>query len=383
MRASYRWVTARADLLFALLLLCALETEVATGSYIDQRLLTALVAIGTVMPLAVRRRFPFAVLVATFIGVGVLSIASPELDERSATFFVVVIFGIYSFGANSDGWQARSAAVVIPILIAYVVTHDGDSFHVGDILFGMFIVGGPYAAGAGLRLLRQRERRLTERAVELELEREENARAAVAEERARIARELHDVVAHAISVVVVQARGGRKVMDHDREETRRAFDAIERTGEQALGEMRRLLGMLREGDPTTVRAPQPSLARLDALAEAMRASGLPVEVSVEGDPVELAPGVDLAAYRIAQEALTNALKHAGPAVARVQVTYDADAVCIAVTDDGKGGDNGSCTGNGLVGVRERVAVVGGELTAGPLDGGGFGVSARLPYGSER
>ena len=171
---------------------------------------------------------------------------------------------------------------MIPLAITAFVTDDGDPFHWGDIVFGALIIGGPWLAGLMMRLRRERERSLTLRTVELERDQDERARAAVAEERARIARELHDVVAHAISVVVVQARGGRKVLDSDPAASRTAFDSIERTGEQALGEMRRLLGMLRDDDEERSRAPQPSLARVEALADEMRAAGLPVELAVEG-----------------------------------------------------------------------------------------------------
>jgi signal transduction histidine kinase len=168
------------------------------------------------------------------------------------------------------------------------------------------------------------------------------------------------------------------MLDHDVEDSREAFDVIERTGEQALGEMRRLLGLLRQDDDQLALSPQPALSQLGALAEQVTASGLPVDVRIEGPQVELPPGVDLSAYRIVQEALTNALKHAGPARALVRVAYEEDAVLLEVTDDGHGNGNGGGTGHGLVGIRERVALVGGELQAGPLDRGGFAVRARLP-----
>jgi signal transduction histidine kinase len=205
----------------------------------------------------------------------------------------------------------------------------------------------------------------------------------VADERTRIARELHDVVAHAISVTVVQARGGRRMLDESPDEARAAFDAIERTSTHALAEMRRLLGMLRESDDDLALAPQPSLTRLDALAEQVRAAGLPVEIAVEGDPVELPPGVDLSAYRIVQEALTNALKHAGPARARVRVRYAQEELELEITDDGAGNGDGGGSGHGLLGMRERVAVFGGELEAGVNAGGGYALRARLPIASAR
>jgi signal transduction histidine kinase len=382
MRSALAWLTRNRDPAFAFGLASALVVEIWVASYADHRPATTAAALLATLPLAVRRLYPIPVFVVVLVGTGLLSTLSPGFDENSGIFFVVFIFNLYSLGANTRGSQAWLAtALVIPCAVWFLF-HDGDSFHPGDVLFAAFIIGGPYGAGAGLRIRRQRERHLTQRTVELELERDARARAAVAEERRRIARELHDVVAHAISVTVVQARGGRKVLDVDREQARTAFDSIERTGEQALGEMRRLLGMLREEDPNGDRAPQPSLARLDALADDLRSSGLPVEVEVNGDEVELAPGIDLAAYRIVQEALTNTLKHAGPAVARVDVHYGPDAIELTVLDDGAGAGNGNGTGNGLVGVRERVAVVGGTIEAGARPEGGFRVHARLPYGDD-
>lgn len=380
MRAALGWLTRHRDPAFAVGLAVGLVFEVWIASYGEHRPASTAAALLATLPFAVRRRYPIPVFVLVLVGTGSLSSLSPGFDENSGIFFIVFVFNLYSLGANTHGRQGWVAtALVIPCGVWFLF-HDGDSFHPGDVAFAGFVIGGPYAAGVGMRLRRQRERHLTQRTVELELEREERARAAVAEERRRIARELHDVVAHAISVTVVQARGGRRVLDADVEQARTAFDSIERTGEQALGEMRRLLGMLREEDPNAGRAPQPSLARLDALAEDLRSSGLPVEVAVDGDAVELAPGVDLAAYRIVQEALTNTLKHAGPAVARVHVRYGPSAIELTVLDDGGGTGNGNGTGNGLVGIRERVAVVGGTLEAGALREGGFRVHARLPYG---
>jgi len=205
----------------------------------------------------------------------------------------------------------------------------------------------------------------------------------VAEERQRIARELHDVVAHAISVIVVQARGGRRLLDTEPAEARGAFDTIEGTGQQVLGEMRRLLGLLRESEDQLALAPQPSLVRIDDLVEQVRDAGLPVELAIEGEPTELPPGIDLSAYRIVQEALTNALKHAGPATARVTLRYGEDSLELEIADDGSGSAAGNGGGHGLVGIKERVAMLGGEVEAGGRVAGGYTVRARLPYASER
>jgi signal transduction histidine kinase len=182
---------------------------------------------------------------------------------------------------------------------------------------------------------------------------------------------------------VLQARGARRSLDTDEEETREALNTIEDTGSEALAEMRRLLGMLRTRDEDIALAPQPSLRYLDALATQVREAGLPVDLTVMGEPIELPPGVDLSAYRIVQEALTNALKHAGPAIAWVVVRYGKNDLELEITDTGPGTAASDGEGHGLVGMRERVSLYGGRLEAGPRQGGGFAVRARLPLDSER
>ncbi len=377
---AFRLVRSHADHAFALFCTVAMQIEVWFATYGTHRPLLSLFGLVATVPLAFRCTRPLAAYTATWLGIFGMVTLSPNFNDQSVFIVVVFVFALYSLGANARGRQAWGAAALIPFAITAFVTDDGDPFHFADIVFGALIIGGPWLAGLMIRLRRQSERSLTLRTVELERDQNERARAAVAEERARIARELHDVVAHAISVVVVQARGGRKVLDSDVDASRTAFDSIERTGEQALGEMRRLLGMLRDdGDEEQTRAPQPSLARVEALAEEMRASGLPVEVAIGGVPNGIPPGVDVSGYRIVQEALTNVLKHAGPTVARVGVRYSSHAVEITVADDGRGGLTGAGTGNGLLGIRERVAVVGGEVEAGPQPDGGYVVRARLPY----
>jgi signal transduction histidine kinase len=246
----------------------------------------------------------------------------------------------------------------------------------------MAFVSLPYAAGLTWRLRTEREAVLTARNEEIRRAQAENERRAIAAERARIARELHDVVSHAISVTVLQARGGRKLVGHDDAAVRRALDAIEETNAAALGDMRRLLAVLRDTDtdPDARQAPQPSLGSLDALIDQVRASGLHVDTTIRGEAGAVPPGVDLSAYRIIQEALTNVLKHAGPqAHASVTIAYGPAGLTLAVTDDGTAAPSSNGTGHGLVGIRERVAVVGGTVEAGPAEGGGFAVRARLPY----
>ena len=230
---------------------------------------------------------------------------------------------------------------------------------------------------------------LEERTAELERAREELARRAVTEERLRLARELHDVVAHAMSVIAVQSGVGAHVADSRPEEVGKALAAIEATSRAALTELRRLLGVLRQdSEPQASLTPVPGLANLDSLLAEVGKAGLAVRVRVEGAPLQLPAGVDLSAYRIVQEALTNVVKHAGPAHAQVTIGYRDQEVSVEVIDDGRGavtpvGDGREGTGHGLIGMRERVAAFDGELEVGPRPSGGFRVAARLPLAPGR
>ena len=328
--------------------------------------------------LAWRRRAPLAVL-GVAIAISIVANVVAVLDAAT-TPAIAIVLAVYSAGAHTNGLRAWMGGLGAAALIAANVA---EQFSLGDLLFIALIVGSGWLVGRAMRHRRERERVLERLTVDLEHEREEKARAAVAEERVRIARELHDVVAHAISVIVLQARGGRRSLATDPGETREALDMIEATGSQALAEMRRLLGMLRRDDEEIALAPQPSLRYLDNLAEQVREAGLPVDVSIEGKPNELSPGVDLSAYRIVQEALTNALKHAGPATARVVVRYRENDLELEIADTGLGAGASNEGGHGLAGMRERVSLYGGKIEAGPRHGGGFAVKARLPLDSDR
>ena len=222
-------------------------------------------------------------------------------------------------------------------------------------------------------------RALRAHAAEVEAASGERARAAVADERGRIARELHDVVAHSVSVMVVQAGGLRRLTSPDQTVEREALTTIEETGRRALAEMRRMVGVMRTDDTPAEREPQPGLSQLDRLVTVMGDAGLPVGLSIEGAPARLPAGLDLSAYRIVQEALTNSLKHAGPARAHVTVRYQPDILELTVSDDGLGDRSvDGSAGNGLIGMRERVLVYGGTLEAGAKPTGGFRLHARLP-----
>ena len=301
------------------------------------------------------------------------------LDNDSLGFLLVFFVSLYSLGRWSRGAAVWVGVVFVLAYIVVFVVGDanaqGTSVELGDIGFGTLFVGTPWAAGVAIRLRRERERTLV---VESEQ--------AIARERARIARELHDVVSHAISVTVLQARGGRAMIGRDEEAVRDALDAIEQTNTAALSDMRRLLAVLRDTDSDAGggrAAPQPSLANLDRLVEQVRRAGLPINLSITGESGPVPPGVDLSAYRIVQESLTNVMKHSGEgATATVTIAYSADDLRVTVTDDGRGAATPNGSGHGLAGIRERVAVVGGTVVAEPAAAGGFEVRARLPFALE-
>lgn len=342
------------------------------------------------LPLAVRRRVPLASFVLVMTGIQLLGTTQPGFDNDSMAYVLAFLHSLYSLGRHAQGNQRWFGAALIPVVAALFMQDQGGILHadLGDIAFLGGIVVAPWVAGLMIALRREREQVLQDENDRLQREQEERARRAVAEERARIARELHDVVSHAISVSVLQARGARAMLGRDEDQVRRALDAIEQTNTAALSDMRRLLSVLREVDQsgrseTLVHAPQPSLSHLDRLLDQIRGSGVPVALEVGGTAGGVPPGVDLSAYRIVQEALTNALKHAGPAAhAKVHLEYGADALLVTVTDDGARQPPDGTPGHGLIGIRERVAVVGGSVETGPAPGGGFRVSARLPYSLE-
>jgi signal transduction histidine kinase len=375
------------DPLLAASFAAAMAIQVITDSQFNEDRSQGLVlAVGFSATLAWRRRAPLLPLVAGAVLIELSNLEVPALANLGA-FFLAYVVAVYSAGRHGDRRTAIASVLVLAVAFPLAAKEPGQPFSWSDSIFIAVAFAGPFIAGRVLRRKLQTERELHGRAERLVRERDLRAAEAVAQERLRIARELHDVVAHAISVMVLQARGGRRKLPGDADETRIALDAIEAAGEQALAEMRLLLGMLRDDGEGPSLAPQPSLTRIDDLLSRLRGSGLPVELHVEGDPIALPPGVDVSAYRIVQEALTNTLKHAGPTHATVTVRYTATEVELEVVDSGTGaGDRagagagtGKGTGNGLTGIRERVAVYGGQLSSGREPGGGYAVRARLPF----
>jgi signal transduction histidine kinase len=338
---------------------------------------------------ALRRRMPEKMLIlAAATGIAQLVL---DVEVVPADFAMLVI--IYTVAADGARWASRAALIggLCAAPLAQIRWPQLHTSSAGVVLIAVFQTV-PFALawvlGDSIRTRRAYLAQLEERAARLEKEREAQSKVAVAAERARIARELHDVVAHNVSVMVVQADGAAYVMDTAPDQAKKALETISGTGRQALAEMRRLLGVLRTGEHQEggEYVPQPDVEQLDDLIDQCRTSGLPVDFKVEGTPRPLPSGVELTAYRIVQEALTNTRKHGGPNTgASVRLVYFDDGLGLLVEDDGKGAphelyEEGGADGqgHGLIGMRERVGMVGGTLDAGPRPGGGFRISALLP-----
>jgi signal transduction histidine kinase len=339
--------------------------------------LDAILVPVTSLPIAARRYRPLMVLAVTVSAETVLLLFSSRVQ-----FPFGVIVALYTVASRCERPVAARAAawVAPPITVGVIVNNWGN---LGQVIPHLAVVAIAWLVGDNLRTRRAYLAQLEERAARLEREREQQATRATLEERARIARELHDVIAHNVSVMVVQASAGEDVFDSDPGRAREALAAVASTGRDALGELRRLLGVIRPGDQEALSyAPQPGIDGLGELIEQVRDTGLAVELSADGEVRELPEATSLCAYRIVQEALTNTLKHAVATRAQVNLRYNEDELTVRVTDNGCGttdpGANGGGHGHGLIGMRERVALFGGEVQAGPSARGGYCVTARLP-----
>jgi signal transduction histidine kinase len=330
----------------------------------------AATALLSTLALAARRSAPFwsALVVLAGILLGHLYSAPPEGHSEYLAFIIAT----YSVAAYTE-WRGAAIGLAAALGVTAVAA-EGDW---DDIVFVAALLGASWLGGRTVRASRLRAAELQQLAAQLAREREEKAELAVALERSRLARELHDVVAHAVSVMVVQAGGVRGMLRAEQEEERDALAAVESTGRQAMAELRRVLGILRGGDGVGLDPP-PRLAHLDRLIDQVSGTGVRVELEVAGTPRSLAPGLELCAYRVVQEALTNVVKHAGRATAHVTVGYGERELTLEVNDDGGGPANGRPGGQGLAGMRERVALFAGDLEAAPRPEGGFRVQARFP-----
>jgi signal transduction histidine kinase len=359
-------------------------TQIGDGPVSGPKPLLTVVALGLTAPLAIRRRWPlFAVTVVmadfaahTFLTDGPFGRANLNLFEA----FLALVLIVYSTAANTTGrrtWIGAGIIVtgqVVGSLTAILTVG------VGPQVGSYFFYALAWFLGKTIQHRNELSRRLADRAATLEQTRDAEVEQAVGDERSRMARELHDVVSHSVSLMTLQAGAARQALDVHPQRARQQLLGIESTGREAMVEMRRLLGLLREAPDGLALEPQPSLRHLDLLVERMKEAGLPVLLSADDIPTSMPRGVDLTAYRIVQEGLTNVLKHANPSCVQVTIRVLEQAIEIEVEDDGSPRPvlPGS-HGHGLIGMRERVAVYGGELDAGPAPGRGFRLKARIPF----
>jgi len=355
------------------------EESVATSNR-DVDVLGVLLTIGVWLLIAVRRRWPEQVAWT----VAALTVPFWILDYVDAGTSLAVLLAIYSLAAHVDRPRSLRVGLVIgAVLVAVMVTGvvaEEEQLPAVAVLGNVIVFATAWTIGDSVRNRGAYLAEVEARAERAEREQVAVAELAVQEERVRIARELHDVVAHSVSVMVVQAGAGRRVLDRNPAQAAEALAVVESTGRNALEELRRLLGVLRDEQGTPAIEPQPTAGDLTALVAQWRDAGMDVEIDLEEEPQELPAGIGLTVYRIVQEALTNVMKHAGPAHVHVTVRYD-DAVHIEVTDDGRGSrphDDVPSSGQGLIGMRERVELFGGSLAIGARPGGGFRVRATIP-----
>jgi signal transduction histidine kinase len=342
--------------------------------------LLVLAAIGAV-GLLLSRDAPFLAPLVTGAALGASVGIADEvqpLEDAAAPFLIAVLFLPWCLGTYNGPRKAIVGLAAMEVLGTWVNFQFGGGF--ADYFFVGAFMAITWSIGFVLNRRAAQTRELEERATRLELEHEEAATRAVAAERQRIARELHDVIAHSVSVMTVQAGAVRRLLAPEQVKEREALETVEATGREALTEMRRLVGLLREQGAMPEFSPQPGLGTMDALLDGVRSAGIHVDLEVDGAPRELPPGVDLAAYRVVQESLTNALKHGACERAWVSMHWRDDELELEIANDGMGDGDGSGGGHGLDGMRERVALYGGDVEAGERDGGGYVVRARLPLG---
>ncbi|MBA9006047.1 sensor histidine kinase [Thermomonospora cellulosilytica] len=382
-----------ADLLLALLLLAVglpqlLLTELPepyAERFAEPDARNVAIVVAMTLGLTWRRRLPMTVLAWTAAGLLVLAVLGYPSSSADVAAFLIAIYSVAAHRGLAH--SALGGLAAFATFNAMLLLYNGGISLLDYVTDGVLLVG-VWALGRNLRLRRAYLAELEDRTARLEKARGTDARAARVEERSRIARELHDVVAHHVSVMTVQAGAARRILDRDPDSAREAMATIEEVGRTALSEMRRIVGVLRtERDPEQAGgelSPQPGIADLGELVDHVRETGLSVQLWIEGEARALSPGVDLAAFRLIQEALTNTLKHAGPqARAWVRLRYTDADLTVEIEDNGRGAEtllsgNGDRPGHGLVGMYERVALYGGELRIGPRVGGGFGVRARFP-----
>jgi signal transduction histidine kinase len=367
------WLQRHPRLVDWALFLVALATSVGAAAHHSQRAIGIPLSVVACLPLLARRSHPLLVLV---VATAVLIVQVAALGLFAPVPTGIALFTVADQLERRDSLIAGATTL---IAITPAIWANAGWTHAYRLVGPLLGCAVAWLIGDSIGTRRRYVAALEDRAERLEREREAEAARAVAEEQARIARELHDVLAHTLSVIVVQAAAARDVFASRPERAREALEAIERSGRAALDELRQLLGSVR-GEEVTF-APPPRLADLDHLLDELRESGLPVSVTIEGHPAALPEAVDLSAYRVVQEALTNTLKHARATQAEVALRWREDALEVEIRDDGLGSTSSNGTGHGIVGMQERLSLLGGTLAAGPATEGGFTVLARFPLAS--
>ncbi len=370
------------DALLALALLAATELQIALTPSLRHPVPAALAGFALAAAILARRRRPLAAILTVVVVLAVQEAAGGRLTQHSVGALAAVAALFYAAGAflpERKAWPALALGL-LGVLAVVVIAEPSVSASVFPVAFLALL---PWSLGRVVRERHAGESAERDRVEQLDAERDQRTRSAAFGERARVARELHDVIAHSVSVMVIQAGGARTVMASDPVAAAASLASVERAGRDALAEMRRLLGVLGDHADPHALSPQPGLADAEQLLTRTRAAGLPAELHVEGDAVPVPAALDLCAFRIVQEALTNAIKHAGPARATVTVCWAPGALELEVLDDGRGPANdGAPGGHGIAGMRERAALHGGSVQAGAAGGGGFVVRARLPLHAE-
>ena len=362
---------------FVVVGLLALFSNPKGATYRDVDAFAVFLTLAVAVPYYFRRHAPLAVLAISAVPVVILT----GRDYRTGATPMMLLVGAYTVAAYCSRRDRAIGGAIIFVALGIVAIVGAPDLDGVGMAFNYAVFAAAFGFGSALRNRRMYTEQLEARAASLERERDEEAKRAVADERLRIAQDLHDVVAHSMGVIAVQAGVGAHVIDTDPAEAKKSLEAISHTSRSTLAEIRRMLGVLREDEGASY-APAPGLADLERLVREICAAGVDTHVTWEGRRDELPPGVDFTAYRIVQESLTNVLKHAGPEPhVDVTISYEPQVLRIEIADDGRG-VNGRATdgGHGLMGMRERVAVYGGTFEAGPATGGGFRVAVRLPYG---
>ncbi len=329
------------------------------------------------LPLVFRRRWPLAAPSMVWVAAAVLSFVDGRLVSFTASLQAVGLVASFLLGTIADGARSRVGLLVV-IVGAAMVVYNMQPGSPGNSVFLPALFASLWLGGMAIRQRGARLEAAELRAARLAHDREEATHAAIADERARIARELHDVLGHSVSVMTIQASAVRRALRPEQEKERAALLTVEQTGREALAEMRRLVGILRLAEDGAGLEPQPGVSQVPRLVAQARELGLPVDLCVEGEPSPLPPGIDLTVYRLVQEGLTNARKHSNASRTEVRLRYGTDAVDVEVCDNGRGALAANEGGQGLIGMRERVSIYGGEFEAGPRAGGGYRMWARLP-----